>query len=334
MGLGIASGLALACSALATVAARPVAAGVGAKVPPAQALHARPSLHLEHTSIAPGDTQWLAIRFEIDEHWHLYWDGYNDAGLPPKATWTLPEGFKVGPTQWPVPMRQVLAGEILNHIYERELVMLVPLTVSETAKPGEKHTIQADLSWLVCEEACIPESASVSVEVTIGAPGVEPSIAPVSSAIFEQARKAMPEAMTPETRAFLELTKANIGDPSLSKGTDIFYSDPPSGDVVATFFVADADSLVWFPGSQCSPIASVIESTATTSQRLDMKLDIENASKATLHGMLQVKNRATGRVRTYVFAAPGAEPPVSWARPDTPRLGETTSVPLVTPGGD
>jgi DsbC/DsbD-like thiol-disulfide interchange protein len=328
MGLGIASGLALACSALATAAARPVAVGFGAKVPPAQALHARPSLHLEHTSIAPGDTQWLAIRFEIDEHWHLYWDGYNDAGLPPKATWTLPEGFKVGPTQWPVPTRQVLAGEILNHIYERELVMLVPLTVPETAKPGEKHAIQADLSWLVCEEACVPESASVSVEVTIGAPGVEPAIAPASSTIFERARKAMPEAMTPETRAFMERAKPRIGPPLTGTYVD---TEPPT---VARFQVPEATSLTWFPGPECSAITNVIESTQAKINHMQFGLDVASEQEAVVYGMLQVQERASGHVRTYVFAPPGHEPPVSWLKPDRPRLGESRPLPSVTPNHD
>ncbi|MCA8925036.1 MAG: hypothetical protein KDD82_24715, partial [Planctomycetes bacterium] len=42
--------------------------------------HARPSLALEHTQVAPGGSTTLAVRFELSEHWHLYWTNPGDSG--------------------------------------------------------------------------------------------------------------------------------------------------------------------------------------------------------------------------------------------------------------
>jgi len=311
MGLGIASGLVLASWASAVVAARPVAFGAGMKVPPAQTLHARPSLHLEHTSIAPGDTHWLAIRFEIDEHWHLYWDGYNDAGLPPKATWTLPEGFKVGPTQWPVPTRQVLAGEILNHIYERELVMLVPLTVPETAKPGEKFSVQADLSWLVCEEACIPEAASATVEVTIGEPGAERVPLASSKSIFERAAKNRPTLVRAEREGLISLLERE-------HGVRVSIKSEAGEASARQRVVIEAPSSVmeWMPGNGAAPVVDVITQTRSTPGRLEFVIESEHANPDALAGMLRIVPKDLGAVRVLSIR-PSSEwpaPNMSWLK--------------------
>src|SRR5437867_11935695 len=65
--------------------------------------HARAGLISESTRLIPGETQWLALDFEIDDGWHLYWEGTNDSGFPPKLNATAPSGYRIGEMLWPAP---------------------------------------------------------------------------------------------------------------------------------------------------------------------------------------------------------------------------------------
>lgn len=120
----------------------------------------------------PGKVIWLGVRFLIEEHWHIYADTLNDTGVPPKVEWTLPEGWTVGPWVWPGAKRYTQPGEILDHVYEREVTLLAPLKVPADAKPGTEAMLRAKLDWLVCKDICIPEEQVAVRPVRIG---TEPS---------------------------------------------------------------------------------------------------------------------------------------------------------------
>ena len=53
------------------------------------AAHARTSLVLEAAAAKPGDTVFAAVRFQMEEGWHIYWKNAGEGGLgqPPKITW-------------------------------------------------------------------------------------------------------------------------------------------------------------------------------------------------------------------------------------------------------
>ena len=59
------------------------------------------------SAIEPGASFKVAVRAEIDEGWHIYWNNPGESGLPTLVTWTLPEGFEAGPLNYPVPHRYV-----------------------------------------------------------------------------------------------------------------------------------------------------------------------------------------------------------------------------------
>jgi len=44
--------------------------------------HAKLSLLSEQTSLVPGSSQWLGLRFELDPGWHIYWTNPGDSGEP------------------------------------------------------------------------------------------------------------------------------------------------------------------------------------------------------------------------------------------------------------
>jgi len=128
--------------------------------------HAKVSLVTEHTSLSPGASEWIGVRFELEPGWHIYWVNPGDSGEPPKVNWNLPNGIQAGVLQFPAPERIPDHG-MTDYGYEGEVVLLSKLTLS----PGfssNKTDIGADLRYLVCREVCVPGKEHVSTPLEVG----------------------------------------------------------------------------------------------------------------------------------------------------------------------
>ena len=131
-----------------------------AQAAPVRTEHVEAELVAESASAAPGKPATVGLRLKMDEHWHTYWRNPGDSGLPTKIRWTLSEGWKAGPIQWPYPEAQRI-GPLMNYGYADEVLLLVELTPPADAKPGP-IALQADADWLVCKDICIPDKSSLS----------------------------------------------------------------------------------------------------------------------------------------------------------------------------
>lgn len=161
----------------------------GAIARPADAPHVRVDLVAEKTSLAPGRTVWIGLHFQLEKHWHIYWVNPGDSGQPPNARWTLPTGFHAGAIRWPAPQRLGTAS-VADYGYEDEVLLMLPLRVPPTLKPGGTATLAAAVKWLVCSDICIPGHADVRLTLPVrNAPGA-PS---ASAALFEKTRAALPK---------------------------------------------------------------------------------------------------------------------------------------------
>lgn len=129
--------------------------------------HTRVSWELESALAAPGSTVWAGLTLKMDPGWHTYWKNGGDTGVATQIEWRLPEGMSAGEIQWPVPeIYEDSALEMITYVYHDETTLLVPLKISDSMPDGE-YSIEADLSWLECEVACVPGSGSVSGIITI-----------------------------------------------------------------------------------------------------------------------------------------------------------------------
>lgn len=212
------------------------------------AVHARTSLHLDAASAKPGDTILAAVRFQMDEGWHIYWKNAGEGGLgqPPKITWQLPPGVTVGEIQWPVP-EKLPAPKATTYIYHGDVALLIPLKLAADLKPGPLE-ISAKLVWLECEKACVQSRASVTNQLEITAQ-TQPS---PDAALFTTWRGKLPE-----TDADLVVTAAWDG-PATDKSRSLILEWPsPSKldhadffpDKAETFEVgADTETLADAPG--------------------------------------------------------------------------------------
>lgn len=149
---------------------------------------AKVELLAETAALVAGETNTLALHFRIDKEWHLYYAGQNDTGFPPTIeSATLPEGFTLGPIQWPVPTRHVSNGDLLDHIYENEVTLLLPMRVPVDATGPA--TISLTLDWLVCKEVCLMGGQTVTLTLPVSKDRTQ---AEAAREVFARARQAMP----------------------------------------------------------------------------------------------------------------------------------------------
>src|ERR1700761_2315524 len=140
---------------------------------PGPKVHAR--LVAEDRGVAPGGTVTVALEEKIAAGWHTYWKNPGDAGAPTEIEWTLPPGWKAGAIQWPRPKR-LPVGPLMDYGYEGTPWLLTSLTAPSDA-PAGPVTIKAHASWLVCQQICIPEEATLSLNLTVGTGGHDPAVA-------------------------------------------------------------------------------------------------------------------------------------------------------------
>lgn len=161
--------------------------------------HTKVSLVAEKTAVEPGGTITFAAIFDIDKEWHIYWDGQNDTGQPPKFDQEkFPVGVTLGEIGWPVPHRHVLPGDIVDHIFEQRAVVLLPLKVAPDAKPGTTFSFDVPVEWMECANVCQFGSGTVKVDFRVveRAADAKPG---AGAAIIAAARKAMPLAIEKES---------------------------------------------------------------------------------------------------------------------------------------
>ncbi len=167
--------------------------------------HVEVELISEVESVQAAAPFWVALRFEIEEDWHLYWRNPGDSGAKLEVDWTLPTGFKIGEILWPYPER-LPAGPLMNFGYEDEVLFLSEVIPPAEIDPAEPIRFQADASWLVCKLDCIPESGVM--ELALPQLDVNALPDPRWSEDFEQTRQKLPQPFPWPIRA--ELTPQDL----------------------------------------------------------------------------------------------------------------------------
>jgi thiol:disulfide interchange protein DsbD len=152
--------LAILLAALALAGAAPAVAA------PVDTGHLETELVGRDLSVAPGATTYVALRQKIDKGWHTYWRNSGDSGEATRIQWTLPAGWRAGDIVWPAPHRQP-TGPLMNYGYQGEVLLPVPVTAPADARPGQIVTLTAAATFLVCEEICVPEQATLTFSLPV-----------------------------------------------------------------------------------------------------------------------------------------------------------------------
>lgn len=140
------------------------------------------------TATVPGKPFTVGLRLVMAPNWHTYWKFPGDAGIPTEIKWKLPEGWKAGEIQWPIPLRLVEPGDIQIYGYHDEVLLLQEI-IPPASVQGPAIELPAEASWLVCEKICIPGSANVKLSLP-----VSDRSTPANDELFVKYRRSLPQA--------------------------------------------------------------------------------------------------------------------------------------------
>ena len=221
----------------------------------------------EHLNFTPGKRAWLAIEFAINPGWHMYWKGQNDTGLPPQLTFDLPPDFKLGEVLWPGPERHVAPGDLVDSIVHEQMTLLVAVDVPVNARAGTTARIGLKAEWLVCQEACVLENASLEVTLPIRStmPAAEPD--PKSTGIFAAARERLPR----------KLPKENPPATIVWQGNKVTIDAPGASEL---FFHPEEDGVA---------LESPLSEGAAKSTKLQFRLKPAAKPEQRLLGVLEIR---------------------------------------------
>ncbi|MEM8724051.1 MAG: thioredoxin family protein [Pseudomonadota bacterium] len=112
----------------------------------------------------PGEEWILALKFTPSApEWHGYWSNPGDAGQGMRLELDLPDGWEMGEALYPVP-ETLLIGDLMNHIYEGQYAVLVPVRVPEDAVVEGLPDIGGYVDYLACtDRVCVPQDAALSI---------------------------------------------------------------------------------------------------------------------------------------------------------------------------
>ena len=165
---------------------------------PVKAQHLTAELVSLSPNLAPGGTLQAGLVLTLEKRWHVYWQNAGDSGEPPHIAWTLPPGITAGPMLFPIPSRLPL-GPLMDFGYEDSAAFPVQLTAAASVPPGPIH-LDANITWLVCREVCIPGKAHLGLNLTVAtqppaAPPSQPASAPDSA--IDRALTLLPQTLPP-----------------------------------------------------------------------------------------------------------------------------------------
>ncbi len=267
-------------------APRSVDAGDTADAPASAAVHAQTHARvglLTPLAAVPGSTIDVGVRFTIEPGWHLYWNGQNDSGSPMEIEPVLPTGLTAGRALGPAPERMVEPGRVLNHVYEGEVILVVPVTIAKDAKLGPAE-LRLDARWLVCKDVCLPESGSASARVSIEAPGGDPTrLRPVQAVANTRASLAIElDRNDPRVRVTLHGSTATIESPG-------------------------AAEVVFMPGPECSGVKQLLERGLSRGDRLTF--EVESDKKIIrISGIVRVTDSEGVRAYYHIDTHAGESP--------------------------
>ncbi|MEM9103523.1 MAG: protein-disulfide reductase DsbD domain-containing protein [Pseudomonadota bacterium] len=172
--------------------------------------HIDVSLVTELAQITPNQSFWVGVHFQPDFKWHTYWRNPGDSGTAPRVNWHLPSGWTVSEPYWQVP-EAIPIADLMNYGYYSDSVLLFKMQWTPAKAldsiPFDAQSISADISWLVCEEICIPGNAKLGLDI----PAQDKAIAnPEDAKIIANAITQLPQTTELKGEFFYETVKLSV----------------------------------------------------------------------------------------------------------------------------
>ena len=128
---------------------------------PVETGHAKASL-ITNLQSSSQESFYVGIRLQMQDGWHTYWENPGDSGSPFEATWTTDAGVIIENVSWPTP-QTIPYPPLMTFGYEGDVVFPFQVFRSLDTKLTE---IILDFDFLICADICIPEQATLTLDLT------------------------------------------------------------------------------------------------------------------------------------------------------------------------
>ncbi len=259
------------------------------------------SIEIIAESSVPAAGQPLSIGLALTPKpgWHTYWQNPGDAGAPTRVKWTLPEGTpEPPPLAYPVPKTLIVSG-LMNYVYDTTNVLVTTVMPPAGLAKGTAYTLNARVEWLVCSlELCVPESATISLPLTIGNGAADPD-----SGI----RIALAKAAIPRGVNWAAHWAATNGR---------FVLAVPLGSP------EKVRSAYFFPGEDGAVDYSTPQVVTVSGDLLRIETKAGLSPKGPVSGVLRIEREGEDAIGFAITAQPGAVPAAGAALAPERPLGE------------
>ena len=192
--------------------------------------HIKVGLVSEQGYLVAGETAQLALRLLPEAGWHTYWKNPGDTGLPTRLAWHLPERFKAGNIEWPIPERIDYEGAV-NFGYHGETWLPVSVSVPAAIEPSTVNDngeilLSATAKWLICKDVCIPGKAELELLLPLSDSALERATHP----LFDQARSKIPRLVYGTDASYAVGERVDISValntlPALQRSPEVFIGN-------------------------------------------------------------------------------------------------------------
>jgi thiol:disulfide interchange protein len=257
-----------------------------------------PELLAETNAIVPGRPFTVGLLLRMAPGWHTYWKFSGDAGLPTELNWKLPNGWKIGEIQWPIPLKTIDPGDIETYGYENEVLLMREVTPPSNIDSSSMKLV-AEANWLVCEKICIPGSATLQLDLPVA-----PTSQPANADIFARYRHLLPQNWPGANVAGAEWSR--VGSDVRLKITSETLAKYPAVDF---FPLPGQDTIVGHPAIQ-----------SRNNNEIVLRVPLESAPKnvSSMAGLVVFSQQPNGDDRA-AWQITSAAPTVSAARPPPAR---------------
>lgn len=144
---------------------------------PVETGHAKASL-ITNLQSSSQESFFVGVHLEMQDGWHTYWENPGDSGNPFNARWSTDAGIIIENVSWPTP-QTIPYPPLMTYGYEGDVVF--PFQVFRSLDT-ELTEISVDFDFLICADICIPEKATLTLDLTSAS----------SSDLLDQAISALP----------------------------------------------------------------------------------------------------------------------------------------------
>ena len=108
---------------------------------------------------------YIGLEFNLKPDWKIYWRQPGDSGMPPTLDFSSSKNLKSFELQWPYPIKELEAANILTNVYKNNVIIPIKLSVIDVTKTLYLNTM---LSFQVCKDICIPIETNLFLKLYPG----------------------------------------------------------------------------------------------------------------------------------------------------------------------